>query len=152
MFWKLSRNFLETLETFLYSILKFYWKKDSNTGVYYLRKFLKMDDIWQLLLKSLGRLLSTYLNFSLQQFFYLLFYYNVTLNVNKKIFLNSHVRAHSLQNKHAREFLKGSYSDHFQWCNQAESIEIVICLTFWLIPFFWSTMFQGKRERVLLKF
>ena len=38
-----------------------------------------------------------------------------------KISANSPVRTHSLQNKHAREFLRGSYLDHFQCFHQAES-------------------------------
>ena len=42
-------------------------------------------------------------------------------------FCNSPVRPHSLQNKHAREFLRGSYSHHFLWLTQVES-------TNWLPP------------------
>ena len=144
-FWKLWRHFCiafwnftkrRTL-TLVFTILGSFWK-----WMIFDSFFLKA---WDGCFQRIS--ISHYSNF-----FYLLFYYNVTLNVNKKFSLNSHVRAHSLQNRHAREFIKGSYSDHFQWCNQTESTEIVICLTFWLIPFFWSTMFQGKRERVLLKF
>ena len=38
-----------------------------------------------------------------------------------KHFANSSVRTHPLQNKNTCEFLRGSYSDHFQWFAQAES-------------------------------
>ena len=38
-----------------------------------------------------------------------------------KISANSPVRTHSLQNKHAREFLRGSYLDNFQCFHQVES-------------------------------
>ena len=51
-------------------------------------------------------------------------FYNVKLNVNNDIFAIILVRIHSLQNKHAREFLRGSYWDHwdhFRWFTQAES-------------------------------
>ena len=32
----------------------------------------------------------------------------------KKVSANNPVRTHSIQNKHARELLRGSYSDHVQ--------------------------------------
>ena len=38
-----------------------------------------------------------------------------------KISANSAGTTNSLQHKHAPKFLRGSYSDHFQWFTQAES-------------------------------
>ena len=62
---------------------------------------------------GLRRLTLTYFYFSSQQYLSSVITYNVTLNV-KKNSANSPVRTHSLQNKHARVFLRGFYSDRFQ--------------------------------------
>ena len=72
-------------------------------------------------LKSLVWLFNWWFLFSFLpwQFLSAVSFYNATLML-KKVSANGPVVTHSLQNKHVREFLGGSYSDHFQWFTQAK--------------------------------